>query len=693
MLAIIGVTINQLLGARRGVLATASRQIGQLDAILGAQTSLAIEMIDLALRGAADARGGGAPIGEVDAALRRRVGTLRQALDAGMIDRDGREVGEPAGEAAPEPVRHLLAAADSATLRIGPPVRGPDGLWRAYAVRPLSDAAGRPDGAAYAAINLAFFNDMFRSVELAPDSAVLLMLRDGTILTRSPELPPGTGPPGGPTGAHYFNMDALRDALGHAGVTIATITRQLDQTARLVAMRPSRDFPVVVTVSVSRDAVLAAWRRSTLTITLIAVAACAAITLLMLLLAGRSRQLDRMFHDIRDAKEAADAANRELRRQMAEREHAEAALREAQRAEAIGQLTRGVAHDFNNLLAVVLGNIDLMALTHRDDPAALKRLANMRAAAERGATLTGQLMAFARRQPLHPRAVDLNEVASTMHPLLVSAVGSRIRVELRLAPKLPLAQVDPTQIELAILNLAINARDAMTAGGVVTIATQPTEAADGVALSVSDTGPGMTPEVRAKAFEPFFTTKGPGRGSGLGLSQVHGLAYQSGGSVHLRSAPGEGTRVEIRLPIAADKAAEAAAPDPAPSLAPRRTARVLLVDDDVAVRETAAAVLQAQGYAVTEVAEAGQALGLLRGGAPFDVLVTDVVMPGMTGPELIRELRRLRPELPAVMISGYTEPADLTASGGPGFFVRKPFTPNALSATIEAAMSQASAAA
>ncbi len=690
VLAIIGVTAQQLLSARASVLATAGQQITQLDAILADQTARAFELVDAALREAVRAWDDGTPPAEVAAALQHRAAALKQVAATGIVDPQARPP-----PAVPDAVRRLLAAGQPG-LAISPPERAAAGGWRAYVARPRAAAAGAPPGLVYAAINLGFFDEMYSAAELSRDGAVVLLSRDGILLMRTPL---GNRP----LGDRYVHFGALHDATAKDRVSLITLNRPTDDTDRLVAVRPLRDAPAIVTVSLSRQVVLASWRRSAAVFTALAFAACASITLLMLVLADRSRELDRMYQDVRGAKDTADAANRELRRQMADREQAEAALREAQRAEAIGQLTRGVAHDFNNLLAVVLGNIDLMAAAHRDDPAVQKRLATMRAAAERGATLTGQLMAFARRQPLHPRAVDLNEVVASMQPLLASAVGSRIRVELALTPDLPPARVDPTQIELAILNLAINARDAMTSGGVLTVATgraplgdadtQPGTAPEGVALSVRDTGPGMAPEVRAKAFEPFFTTKGPGRGSGLGLSQVHGLAYQSGGWARLASAAGEGTRVDICLPVAAEIEPAPAAPETAAPAASAPAARVLLVDDDGPVRETAAAVLEAEGYDVTEAADAAEALRLLRGGAVFDVLVSDVVMPGMSGPELIRELHCFLPDLPAVLISGYSEPAELAASGVPGFFVRKPFTPGALTGTIQAAISERPAAA
>ena len=276
-----------------------------------------------------------------------------------------------------------------------------------------------------------------------------------------------------------------------------------------------------------------------------------------------------------------EAANRQLADQIAERERIESALRQAQRLEAVGQLTSGVAHDFNNLLMVVLGNIRQMQKAPAD-PAMTRRLEMMAQAAERGAQLTAQMLAFSRRQALAPRAVDLNETVRGMHDLLQSTMGGSVRLETVFDPALWPAMIDPTQIELVILNLAINARDAMAVGGHLRIETanvvlgepartEAPPAGEHVMIAVSDTGEGMTPEVLDKVFEPFFTTKEVGKGSGLGLSQVYGLAKQSGGGVAIDSAPGVGTSVRVYLPradvspIAVAEPAGAGAPPPRPS--------------------------------------------------------------------------------------------------------------------------------
>jgi CheY-like chemotaxis protein len=317
--------------------------------------------------------------------------------------------------------------------------------------------------------------------------------------------------------------------------------------------------------------------------------------------------------------------------------------------------------------------------------------------------LTGHLLAFARRQPLSPRAVDLNAVIGGMQDLLQSALGQRVQMETRLTPGLWPAMVDPTQIELVILNLVINARDAMPEGGVVAIETgsrhcgppeRPEDPLEGdyVVVTVRDGGTGMTPEVQAQAFEPFFTTKGPGAGSGLGLSQVFGTARQSGGDVQIDSAPGKGTAISVFLPRAMAPAERADARSTEPS-EQRRISRavVLVVDDDEAVRATTADILTSLGYDVLQAASGDAALAVLINGSVIDVLLTDVVMTGMSGPELARRARALQPLMPIVFISGY---ADLAGSEGDQRLhqlVRKPFRPADLRAQIEAALVQSRA--
>jgi signal transduction histidine kinase/ActR/RegA family two-component response regulator len=398
-------------------------------------------------------------------------------------------------------------------------------------------------------------------------------------------------------------------------------------------------------------------------------------------LSRANAELERRAADLADA-------NRNLETQMAEREKAEAALRRAQRLEAVGQLTAGVAHDFNNLLTAVIGNLDMLASRVGSDERSGRMAAAARRAAERGAQLTAQLLAFSRRQRLVPEPVNINAVVRQMEAMLRSTLGAQIVIETELAEGLPLAMADANQIELMVLNLAINARDAMPGGGSIVIATtaehlgepgRPEEppAGDYVVLTVRDTGTGIPLDVLEQVFEPFFTTKDIGKGSGLGLSQVLGVAQQLGGGVRVETALGAGTAVRICLPRAAASGASGAVEhrDRKPALAagPRR-ARILLADDDRDARAVTAEMLDAAGHEVVEADGAAAALAVIgREAGGFDVLVADFAMPGMNGVDLAREIRRHLPGLPVVFITGFADTAALAAYAARDELVEKPF--------------------
>jgi len=381
---------------------------------------------------------------------------------------------------------------------------------------------------------------------------------------------------------------------------------------------------------------------------------------------------------------------RELAREAAERRRAEEALLQAQKMEAIGQLTGGIAHDFNNLLMAVLGNLELAEIRFGGPGRhpAQRYLAQARHSAERGARLTRDLLAFARRQSLHVAPLDANAVISGADELLRRSVGGLVRIEQRLAPDLWPALGDSSQIELVILNLAINARDAMPGGGTITIETgniragdahRPAELSEGdyVRLAVSDTGSGMSKEVLAKCLEPFFTTKEIGKGSGLGLPVVHGIATQSGGTVAISSELGRGTVVSVYLPRAAADLVQGPHAEPAttaPSDA-RSGARVLLVDDDPDVRDVLTAQLSDLGYAVVPVTSGPGALDLLDAdkAEEFDLLISDYAMPGFSGVELATAVRKRWPNLPVLLITGYSNVAAEAGADRGWDWLQKPF--------------------
>ena len=396
--------------------------------------------------------------------------------------------------------------------------------------------------------------------------------------------------------------------------------------------------------------------------------------------------------------------NRQLLEQIAERERVEATLRQMQRLEAVGQLTAGVAHDFNNLLTVILTSASFLHhdLTRGAPPEkALSRLQYIREAGERGATLTSQLLAFSRRQKLAPKPLDLNETLSGMLGLLRSTLGGSVSIVTDIQPGLWRAMVDPTQIEMIVLNLAINARDAMGSGGELTLGTRNVSlsqipsrpehpaAGDYVVLSVQDNGAGMSREVLSKAFEPFFTTKEVGKGSGLGLAQVFGFAKQSGGGASIETELGVGTTVRVFLPCAESHSPEM---DETPDmeLQPRPGAhhRILLVDDDRSVREVTAQMLDKLGYAVIEADSGAMALQLLESGATVDLLLADFAMPGMNGGELARSVNARYAQLPVVFITGYAELSELALDGNT--IVQKPFREEELARKLLHALTEAS---
>ncbi|MCQ4162147.1 response regulator [Roseomonas sp. GC11] len=362
------------------------------------------------------------------------------------------------------------------------------------------------------------------------------------------------------------------------------------------------------------------------------------------------------------------AAHAELVDEIHEREAMAERARRSQQLGMVGQLTAGVAHDFNNLLMVVLGQLDLLRATVLL-PEQAARLEQISQASLRGQRLTTQLLAFARRQTLAPRCVALNDMLRTLLPLLQVSLGARVELRLELEPGLPAAFVDPTQVEMVVVNLAINARDAMERGGRLLLGTalewraepplrpEHPEPGEYVTITVQDDGCGMDARTVAQACEPFFTTKATGKGSGLGLSQVLGFVRQSGGGLEIESWPGQGTRIRIFLPPAqAGLVQHPAAVSGAPALrreAPRQ--RILLVDDDPAVRSTVADMLDAMGHAVEEAEDAEAALSLLRRHGAYDLLLTDHAMPGMSGTELAAQAAGQWPGMGILLMTGYAE--------------------------------------
>jgi signal transduction histidine kinase len=386
------------------------------------------------------------------------------------------------------------------------------------------------------------------------------------------------------------------------------------------------------------------------------------------------------------------SANARLREEMVARSKAEEALRQSQKMEALGQLTGGIAHDFNNLLQVVHGAFELIRRRPGDAARVEAWAQSGLEAADRGASLTRQLLAFSRSQKLERRPFVVGELVSDMRDLLVRTLGPDITLEHDLQDGAAPVLSDRTQLELAVLNLAINARDAMPDGGVLALATQVTEIAPGqsdldpddyVQLSVTDTGDGMPPQVVERAFDPFFTTKGIGKGTGLGLSQVYGVARQAGGAARIISGAGRGTTVTLFLRRSRRPAD--AAPDESATQAvsaPEGGRTVLLVDDEDQVRALAGEALAMLGYQVLDADGGAAALAILETTRP-DIMLLDYAMPGMSGAELARQARARWPDMPIVFASGHADTEAVEqAVGGQALILRKPFDMQSLAQAL-----------
>lgn len=388
-------------------------------------------------------------------------------------------------------------------------------------------------------------------------------------------------------------------------------------------------------------------------------------------------------------------AHETMMAEMEHRQRAEEQLRQALKMEAIGQLTGGVAHDFNNLLMAVMGNLELLAKHAAGDDKAMRLIDGALKGAKRGASLTQRLLAFARRQDLQVKPVDMPRLVEDMADLLRRSVGSGLMLEWVIGADMPMALGDANQIELALLNLVVNARDATPDGGTISIglrkdsnvhATPELGAGDYVVLSVSDTGAGMDPETLKKAIDPFFSTKELGKGTGLGLSMIHGLALQLKGALVLRSIKGDGTTAELWIPVS-DKSAEQLNLPTAAPIADHSTDRrlkILMVDDDALIAMSSVDMLEDLGHDVVEASSGMQALEILARDPTFDLLVTDFSMPGMNGAELSRKARELLPTLPILIATGYAdlpEGTDLEITR-----LGKPYTQEQLASEIAKAL-------
>ena len=387
-------------------------------------------------------------------------------------------------------------------------------------------------------------------------------------------------------------------------------------------------------------------------------------SLVVLVLGIAQAALRRANRELQARASALGDANAELQVQMNERAKAEEQLRHAHKMQALGQLTGGIAHDFNNLLTVIQGSADMLRRPALDEAKRLRFVNAIVETAGRAAALTSQLLAFARRQPLRPEVMDLNQRIMGMTDLLDRALGERITIRTQFGDKVCPVEADPAQLEAAVLNVAVNARDAMAGRGTLTIATAHAELPDGrraTSLTIGDSGCGIPAEMLHRIFEPFFTTKEVGKGTGLGLSQVYGFAAQSGGEVRVSSEVGRGTNISILLPCS--ELMLAAEEQVADAVTSRLTGRILVIDDNEEVGQLAEALLTELGHDVVRATSGAEALRIAADGA-FDAVLTDIVMPGMDGFELAERLATLLPSTPVLFTTGYSD--EIARSGGGG---------------------------
>jgi signal transduction histidine kinase len=539
-------------------------------------------------------------------------------------------------------------------------------------------SSGEFEGVVVVAVSPDFFRSFY--AKLLPNSvdyAAGLFRADGATLARYPEIVWRNSEPAPPG-------QLLRAAAANPQSGVFMEPSAFDGVIKMIAYKRLDRYPIYVTIGRTRASILREWAGTMLTHLYFGLPATAGLVLLCLLALRRTR---------REAVAVAQAGEA-----MAQREAAEAQLRQAQKMEALGQLTSGIAHDFNNLLTAISGNVELLQRRVRDREPELHRLAGaaMRGV-DRAATLTQRLLAFSRRQPLDPKPLDVNRLIAGMSDLVRRTLGEEIEAETVLAAGLWTVLIDANQLEHSLLNLAINARDAMAGPGKLTIETANAfldepyarvheEVMPGqyVVISVTDTGSGMSREVREKAFEPFFTTKETGQGTGLGLSQVYGFIKQSGGHCTIYSEPGEGTTVKLYLPRHLGEV-QPAAPAAPPTAASGRGETILLVEDDADVRAFAADLLRDLTYEVLTAATGSEALAVLDAHPEVRLLFTDVALPGgMTGRQLADEAARRHLGLKVLYTTGYARNAIVHQGRlDPGVeLIVKPFTSAALAARI-----------
>jgi signal transduction histidine kinase/CheY-like chemotaxis protein len=530
------------------------------------------------------------------------------------------------------------------------------------------------DGTIHVSLGPEYFEQFYAEAAPPGPHAALLVRADGEILARDPAR----------ENIERFspNSPLMRHIAHSPGHGFGVERSSLDGEERLFAYGRVSEYPAYVVFGIPTNAILARWHRNLRGYGI--VSGAAALTLLLV-----------SWLALRRARAEQDALAR-LRRESEQRLQAEQRMLHMQKMEGIGQLTGGIAHDFNNLLAVILGNLTLLKNRLPADERMQRLLDGALQGAERGGALTQRLLAFARRQELSPRSVDLAALVTDMSSLIRRSAGPEVGIVMDFPGRLPAVRVDPHQLELALLNLAVNARDAMPSGGTITISAREARLAEGemsgleagsyVCIAVADTGTGMDEATLMQATEPFFTTKGVGKGTGLGLSMVDGLAAQSGGAFRIKSRLGLGTTAEIWLPCSDQAPEPAPAEQPASRPAmPQGSCKILVVDDDVLVAAGTVAMLEELGHDAIEAPSGEKALELLAADRSIDLVITDQSMPRMTGTQLARRIRERWPDMPILLATGHAEVPDRGALDLPrlGKPYRMQDLADAISATLE----------
>ena len=571
---------------------------------------------------------------------------------------------------------------NSDAIVITPPFPGTNSGTTGFMISRRRARDGQFDGMVGVTVSHQYFETFYRAILDNPTaSAAGLVRTDGALLVRFPD------PPGRPVALPASNP-MLVEARAGTDFAVFEGRSSLDGKQRIAGFRRLRDLPLLAGYSTDRSVFLTTWASHA------AVIAVCAILLSALLLATE--------HFMRRRTAVEHDSLRRLVEETERRRQAEAMAQQGQKMEALGRLTGGVAHDFNNLLAVVLGSLEL-ALRRESDPRTVRLLNTATEAAQRGAKLTAQMLAFSRKREVAVRSIDVNAVIRGMDDLLRRTLGPSVTLHYELTDDLRPALADLVQFELALLNLAVNARDAMPNGGDLTFrsnmiavgdANSPgLERGDYVRVQVADTGAGMSEEVLARAHEPFYTTKGPGGGTGLGLSMVDGFVRELGGALTLDSTPGVGTTVSVYL-READTAPLVEAPSPDGEILPSRPARLLLVDDDASVRLSTRRMLAELGHDVVEAAGGAEAMAVLAHDRRFDLLVIDFAMPLLNGGQLAAEVTKLWADAPILFMTGYVENDALRPWSQRGYrTMQKPFSARDLAAAVERAMRHPEAAA